>query len=1609
MAVNINMYGLKYEFSRTSTNGADILITIHKKWYEGEVIKRALGRAPIIKRENKDHIYGTSCELYLECKVDGEFAEMYTSDPYEYRVSVYKNDTLLWIGYVSPELYSEPDIAPPYDVQVIATDGLGELKNKDFEKRGVASLLSHFNYLIGAAMPFSIVSDLRYEDENGVEVAAKEILNIKVNLDHESGENCYDVLQHLLKSLNANITQLNGRYLIFRETDFITKASDAGVEAFDVNGDEMVLPIAMFGSMRSHQWWPVGQLSTVVEPAKNKVTLTAPDNYKNNVLNFASCSLINASYLEKEGAYSLPNKNSAITQSLDFGGQEVGYRLGLRVRARNVGAGQYGGTSDKAQNLGLKVEMEGRAFADYLGPNFWLIKSEGISSGSPLADYMWKSSGEGSVEEELRNPSSADSAADAQNIDIVLPLFDDGTNTYGSYAYAKKIKVTIFNPAGEHGIYVYDVSLVKYEQIKGYQADVVIDNAAREAGSDVELTLSPGIYAPAAAEVFMTGLPLQQSGHDIITQWKVGDGQMREYLTAMSYDYSRAVALPKMKYAGILNVPGSEALLPILFLRDGTYYFPKTYSYDLYADEITVELLSISAADVSLGSVVISQTSEASGTMGGVTTGGTSGGGGAVSVPRDKEMSDTSDNAVENRVIKAYVDDLRDQLLDLWHIDKNGNLVTDKQILIKNNLIVENDTSSGGDGQDTPSAGLDEEQLQNYLDLHKYVTESRVQEMIDEVAAGDVDLTNYYTKQEVDAKIPSLDGYAKEEYVDDAITALNVGQYAKASDLENLQGEVDNIETVLGLSETAEGYINTWAEVVAFLDGYKNADDLATILSGINADIAKNAESIATLDNGKADKATTLAGYGITDAYTKSDLESYKTWWDAVMGLVVKDGNNIRIKTNLIVEGDTSSGGSGQDTPASGTVTGVTVGSTNYTDVNAGLLNLTTLMGLYTPLSSYNGLASKVATLEGKATAVSFTQTQTSGTKIGSITIDGVAKNIYTPTIPTKVSAFTNDSGYITGITKSMVASALGASTGGRYLIDTGGDVSWANVPTKLSQFTDDVVSGKYLPLSGGTIGSGLSNSFPLLISSTNAYTGLAFYTSGGTGYIRFQGGSTWGVTDAGWNNSYTLIHSGNIGSYAFVPKSDSLISNVNADNYLSNGVYLNQTGKGSGNSNFPSSYSAFLSFSQSSNYAAQISIGSNAIYMRRKIDSWSHWMRIIAENENGNVLIGTATDSGYKLDVNGPLRIMSIVTEFGDEINRYDGDLHLQYRGTGGGSQVAKGTRNVTMCANGGNVLIGTATDSGYKLDVNGPLRIMSIVTEFGDEINRYDGDLHLQYRGTGGGSQVAKGTRNVTMCANGGNVLIGTTTDLGYKLDVSGNARITNSLELGAGRLDKYTLYSQVSGVKLIDKDNVERLGLYSYNKACFIENMYGGVENCGIQFFDSGTIGFFGGNVGIGTASPQYKLDVNGEVRATTFRFYDDYRSRITLNSSYIDIISAGNEMCIGTNSGDETMHINYRSSTGAGTAKVYRWNAGSSSSWAEHIMGKLQARAITITSTDAIEHLGFSRVGFNYVSIPKGGTLAFAHDNLSQAGSTLYMSEGQVNINGNLVVSGDVASA
>ena len=60
----------------------------------------------------------------------------------------------------------------------------------------------------------------------------------------------------------------------------------------------------------------------------------------------------------------------------------------------------------------------------------------------------------------------------------------------------------------------------------------------------------------------------------------------------MAQDYAQKVGGARLRYTGSLNVPASEQL-PCLFMRDNTFYWPRTYSYDLYNDEMEVDLISV--------------------------------------------------------------------------------------------------------------------------------------------------------------------------------------------------------------------------------------------------------------------------------------------------------------------------------------------------------------------------------------------------------------------------------------------------------------------------------------------------------------------------------------------------------------------------------------------------------------------------------------------------------------------------------------------------------------------------------------------------------------------------------------------------------------------------------------------------------------------------------------------------------------------------------------------------------------------------------------------------------------------------------------------------------
>lgn len=639
-------YGVLYVFRFESANKTNIEIQILKKNYSGARTYRSLGRAPILKREKSGCVHGSSLELYAECQVDGEFASLYTSSADEYKVEVYKIDEFLgdtfqrrvWTGFVSPELYSEPDIAPPYDVQIIATDGLGELKNYVFEARGLHSVQDHLEYMLGhtgLSQEFNVVSFMAGDS------GTVPIMDVTVSLDHMAGESCYDVLKAVLDSFHAGIACQDGYWMIWRETDLVNLASQ--------------VEVAEFGSHTKTDWWPVGQLSTVIEPAKKRVTVISENAYKDNVLKDVPFHAAGATYDSEEKAFILPTAGTSVFKTLSFGA-EVGYKLSLSVTARNVGSG------DEGQPIGIKVKIGGRSYI--VGDTFWLReKTDGKTS--------WTNT-EGVVEKVLEAPSASDSAKDAQTIVLELPLYSYSNR---AYHYATSVEVTILNVDGTYPIHVYDVTLSKLDQIKGYKAVLEIDNGAREEADETTLIIADDDRIPAAADIFMNGIALNASGEPI-SSWASGRMAAMGYLAFMSRDYALSVALPRMKVQGVLNVPDSALITPVLFLRDNTYYFPETYDYDLLNDELSVSLVSIPTAQIEVVSEEVTEVvdpfqSRPGGSAGGGSSSGGSSGGGEGS-GEDSLIFEFTYNTTTNKATSEMVAALAEAIADNKLILCNG-------------------------------------------------------------------------------------------------------------------------------------------------------------------------------------------------------------------------------------------------------------------------------------------------------------------------------------------------------------------------------------------------------------------------------------------------------------------------------------------------------------------------------------------------------------------------------------------------------------------------------------------------------------------------------------------------------------------------------------------------------------------------------------------------------------------------------------------------------------------------------------------------------------------------------------------------------------------------
>ena len=178
------------------------------------------------------------------------------------------------------------------------------------------------------------------------------------------------------------------------------------------------------------------------------------------------------------------------------------------------------------------------------------------------------------------------------------------------------------------------------------------------------------------------------------------------------------------------------------------------------------------------------------------------------------------------------------------------------------------------------------------------------------------------------------------------------------------------------------------------------------------------------------------------------------------------------------------------------------------------------------------------------------------------------------------------------------------------------------------------------------------------------------------------------------------------------------------------------------------------------------------------------------------NVLIqngGTHTDAGFKLDVNGTARVQGNVEIGGASAttvySTYNSTTRNQIKYTNVSSfEFHEGVNERMRIAAGGNVGIGTSSPS-YPLHITRNSSSNYIQLSGNSNKGLFAEGSGLIAFDTSGNFNVYTGGVNLrATISSGGNVLINTTTDAGFRLDVNGTARVSQDLTLVAGNAIRF-----------------------------------------------------------------------------------------------------------------------------------------------------------------------------------------------------------------------------
>lgn len=578
-------YGVKYRFQFVSVNGTVYRVDLSEDGYSGTVTTRPLGKAPVIRMQDSDCFRATSCDLVLECQTDGEFVDLYTTNPFQYKVEVYWVNgnavTSIWRGYVATEIYSEPDIAPPYDVRITATDGLGILKEYDFEASGLKLVRTHICDLLKKAGDNSPMFYYATSLRKYGSTVTNFMDDVNIDLDYMVGKSCYDVLKELLVSLRSVIISMGTYWLLVREADVQINSSGmlsvvqciGGSTAYAASSTTVKMGKSV-GKMGVADIWPVGYLTRRVVPAKKSVTARMEWKPKSATEDLSSWTgSDDAIFNTSRWTLGSMGGSGTITARTVMGNFRRDIHVIIKASRYWTDSGLYGKPYVKAR----------ASFFD--GTNdYYFHPDSGWNTSSPA---------EGD-EFEIKNKNYYNDIAAADVIEIDIPA--QGSSNQG--------QLTIYVDGHRVEVYEVDVQLVL---IKGYEDTIEINNGARGSAGTIDITGGRELAADPITRTFVRGVFGSVASSYIITSFSDQDNTDKDFMSITALAYAKENAAPRIEISGKLNhvydSQNTHVGVPVPFIKShGVWALLKSYNWDMMEEDVDFSAVTIPTATLVVAS-----------------------------------------------------------------------------------------------------------------------------------------------------------------------------------------------------------------------------------------------------------------------------------------------------------------------------------------------------------------------------------------------------------------------------------------------------------------------------------------------------------------------------------------------------------------------------------------------------------------------------------------------------------------------------------------------------------------------------------------------------------------------------------------------------------------------------------------------------------------------------------------------------------------------------------------------------------------------------------------------------------------------------------------------